>query len=301
MKKGILLIVLTLSCLIQIKAQYIKVADFRRNYTSLVASMNPEYDNAGEACAVICFFVRDDNFEITPNMGSLRTEQMTGEIRIWVPVGTKKLTVRHQGAMTLSSWEIPVRLEPKVTYEAELDITQKRTGAPISVYGQLGYNILSISGPSVALGLDINHHIVELSAVYGINKTDDWYFYSTDGSAIAAYNYQAFRIGLRYGYDIKASEIFSIAPQVGVAYNGLSGNAVENITNSTYKSASSTSALIAVRLSVGLGKKVRLHLTPEYDFGLSKDDVCKLISDNDNTFKGWTDGFNLNTGIMIYF
>ena len=49
MKKGILLIVLTLSCLIQIKAQYIKVADFRRNYTSLVASMNPEYDNAGEA------------------------------------------------------------------------------------------------------------------------------------------------------------------------------------------------------------------------------------------------------------
>ncbi|MBP5778127.1 MAG: hypothetical protein J6W56_11345, partial [Prevotella sp.] len=69
----------------------------------------------------------------------------------------------------------------------------------------------------------------------------------------------------------------------------------------TYKSASSVSALVAVRLVVTLGEKFRLQVTPEYDFGLSKDNVCKLVSDNDSKFKSWTDGFNLNIGLMIYF
>ena len=50
-----------------------------------------------------------------------------------------------------------------------------------------------------------------------------------------------------------------------------------------------------------LSKQVSLQLTPEYDFGLSKEDLCKLIGDNDKTFKSWTEGFNLNVGVMISF
>lgn len=37
-------------------------------------------------------------------------------------------------------------------------------------------------GPSLSLGFDLRVHNIELSAVYGLHKTDDWYFYESDGN-----------------------------------------------------------------------------------------------------------------------
>lgn len=286
-------------------AQDIKVMTFERNITSLIASMDPVYDNAGEACAVVRFFVRDEGFEIEPNLGVLKRENKTGEIRLWVPIGTKRLTVRHQGAMPLSGYEIPVALEPKVTYDATLEITEAKKpqiASNIRFFVGAGYNVLSISGPSVTLGLGISSHIVEIGAVFGLNKTDDWYFYNKAGDVMAAYNYNAMRFSLRYGYELKAAESFSIIPQIGATYNSMTGDGVGSmVQNGTYKSASSISALIGAKFALALSKNFALQLTPEYDFGISKDNVCKLVSDNDTTFKSWTVGFNLNVGLMIYF
>lgn len=305
MKRIKILLAMVVLMGIKLYAQDIKVTTFERNYTSLVASMDPVYDNAGEACAVVRFFVRDEGFEIEPNLGVLKRENKTGEIRLWVPTGTKRLTVRHQGAMPLSGYEIPIALEPKVTYDATLEITEAKKpslSSDIHFFIGAGYNVMSISGPSVAIGLDFNHHVIELGAVFGLNNTDDWYFYNNSGDAIAAYNYQAIRASLRYGYDIKASDYLSFVPQIGAAYNSMSGSAVGSmVQNGTYKSASSVSALLACRVAVNLGEHFKLQLTPEYDFGVSKDNVCKLVSDNDSAFKSWTDGFNLNVGLMIYF
>lgn len=306
MKKILILSALILMSITPLRAQDIQVTTFERNVTSLIASMDPVYDISGEACAVIRFFVREDGFEIEPNLGVLKREDRTGEIRMWVPMGTKRLTIRHAGSMPLTGYEIPVVLEPKVTYDATVELVEKTQafslGSDVHFFVGAGYNVMSISGPSLAIGLDISHHIIEVDGVLGLNKTDDWYFYSSGGNTIAAYNYKAFRLGARYGYDFKASDAFSIIPQIGAAYNSMTGEAVGTIVqNGTYKSASSVSALVAVRLAVALGEKFRLQVTPEYDFGLSKDNVCKLVSDNDSKFKSWTDGFNLNIGLMIYF
>lgn len=303
MKRIILLSLLVLTVVSSVNAQNIQVTRFERNYTSLIASVDPVYDNTGEACAVIRFFGVDNNYEIDPNLGYLRVEKRMGEVRIWIPAGTKRLTIRHQDAMTLSGFEIPLSLEPKVTYEADLEITEKaKSNFWHHVFVDAGYNIMSISGPSVALGADINNHIVELGVIYGVTKTDELYFYDTNGSVKAAYRYQALRASLRYGYDIKLSETFSIIPQIGLAYNVMTGSALSsNPSGNNYKSANSFSALGDVRIAVTLSKHIRLHLTPEYDFGISKDDVCKLVSDSDKTFKSWTDGFSLCAGLMIYF
>lgn len=304
--KKILLLGLILVSVSQLRAQDIQVTTFERNVTSLIASMDPVYDISGEACAVIRFFVREDGFEIEPNLGVLKREDKTGEIRMWVPVGTKRLTIRHAGSMPLTGYEIPVILEAKVTYDATVELVEKTQafslGSDVHFFVGAGYNVMSISGPSLAIGLDISHHIIEVGGVLGLNKTDDWYFYNNSGNAIAAYNYKAIRLALRYGYDFKASDAFSIIPQIGAAYNSMSGESVGTIVqNGTYKSASSVSAFAAVRLAVALGEKFRLQVTPEYDFGLSKDNVCKLVSDNDSKFKSWTDGFNLNVGLVVYF
>lgn len=311
MKKIASLLVLFLTFAIQADAQKkIQVTKFVRNVTSLIGSMNQVEDNTGEACAVLRVRMSDNDFEVEPNLGVVRRETKTGEMLLWIPVGTKRLTVRHYGVMPLAGYEIPVRLEPKVTYDAEVDIVESWTGGKSRSYEDkdyhvfigAGYNVMSISGPSVMIGLDYKHHVIEAGGVYGLNKTDDMYFYNSDGNLKAAYKYQAFRISLRYGYNIDVGNSFSVVPQIGAAYNIMSGTALQNSnSNNSYQSTSSISGLASVRVVAKLSKQIGLYVTPEYDFGLSKEDICRIIGENSNTFKNWTEGFNLNAGIVINF
>ena len=186
MKKFFILLLL-IATMCKAKAQDIEITKFERNYTSLIASMDPVYDNTGEACAVIRFFVRGDGFIIEPNMGMMKQETKPGEIRVWVPRGTKRLTIRKEGLLPLTGYSIPMTIEPKVTYETEV-IVHDGANKHHNVYGGIGYNALSISGPSVALGFDVNHHNIELGAVYGLNKTDDMYFYDSNSDGIGDMN-----------------------------------------------------------------------------------------------------------------
>lgn len=303
--KKLMILLLMIVAAGQLRAQDIQISRFERNYTSLIASVNPVYDNTGEACAVLRFYVREKDFIIEPNLGMMKQEVLPGEIRIWVPKGTKRLTVRKQDWMPLTGYEIPVVIEPKVTYDVELSITEEalkrnKANKGHNVYVGAGYNIISISGPSVALGFDFNHHNIELGAVFGVNKTDDLYFYDSSTNVNAAYNYKAIRIQLRYGYDFKVTDFFSVMPQVGGAYNLYSGNEVLN-SSSNYDSANSMSIIGAVRLLTSFNDRFKLQITPEYDFGVYKDKNCKMIYDFDKDFKSWTSGFNLNIGLIYFF
>ena len=301
--KKIIIMLLAVVTASQLKAQDIEIKRFERNYTSLIASVNPVYDNTGEACAVLRFYSRDKDFIIEPNLGMMKQEQLSGEIRVWVPKGTKRLTGRKNSLMPLVGYEIPVVIEPKVTYDVELKV-KRESNKGHNVYIGAGYNIVSISGPSVALGFDLKHHNIELGAVFGLNKTDDMYFYDINSDVNAAYYYKAIRIQLRYGYDIRVTDFFSIMPQVGGAYNMYNGSEVgSEVVNSSnnYGSANSVSVIGAVRLVTSFNDRFKLHITPEYDFGVYKDNKCKKLADFDKDFKSWTEGFNLNIGLIYFF
>lgn len=303
--KKILIGLLLMVAVSEMNAQDIQVARFERNYTSLIASTNPVYDNTGEACAVIRFFVRDDGFIVEPNMGMMKQETKPGEIRMWVPKGTKRLTIRNGNWMPLIGYEIPVVIEPKVTYEAEISITDEalqrnKANKNHNVYVGAGYNITSISGPSVALGFDINHHNIELGAVFGLNKSENLYFYDSNQNVTGAYNYQAIRIQFRYGYDIRVTDFFSVMPQVGGAFNILNGNEVIK-GNGNYDSGNSFAAICALRLVASFNDRFKLHITPEYDINITKNDNCWWLAKYDSTINNWTDGFNLNVGLMFFF
>ena len=304
MRRILIIGTIFLGCALQMKGQDIRVTQFERNYTSLIASMDAVYDNTGEACAVIRFFVRDLDFEIEANLGVLKKETRTGEIRLWVPTATKRITVRHQGAIPLNSYEIPATLEPKATYDAVLEIRapQKEKGKSNNhFFAGAGYNVMSISGPAIALGGNLNHHIIEVDAVYGLSKSDEWYFYGSNGSVVAANSYQAFRTTVRYGYELMVSDYISFIPMVGGAFNVFTGKAVSGISsNNSYKSGNSLSIAGAVGIALILNDHMRIQLTPEYDFGISKSNLCKKVSENDSKFKSWTDGMNINLTLMVY-
>jgi len=300
-----ILCMLVLTFPIGLKAQDIRVNRFEENYTSLIARMNPVHDNAGEACAVLRCYVRGKNYTIEPNLGIVKSEKLDGEIRLWVPRGTKRITVRHKGAKPLVGFSIPVTIESKTDYDVDIE-TMVHNSEVINednfVYAGVGYQVMAISGPSLAVGVNMNHHIIELGAVYGLNKTDDLYFFNSSGDVKAGFNYRAIKAYLKYGYEIPLSDFFSITPQAGSAYNAYSGTDVANSGSSaTYKSASSLSLLLAARMAVPISKGLQLSLTPEYDGAIYKDETCKLVSSNDDSMKKWHTGFNLNVGLVINF
>jgi len=168
----------------------------------------------------------------------------------------------------------------------------------------LAFNVVSIMGPSLAIGISLDHHNVELGGVIGINKSDELFAYSKDNELLAGFTYKALRAYARYGYEVPLTSTISVVPQAGLALNFINGSKVADIvvTDDNYmKSASALSALIGVRLVAALSPHIKLQLTPEYDFGLSKNNNCKKLSQTDNTIKQWTDGLNLNVGVMAFF
>ena len=209
----------------------------------------------------------------------------------------------------MRNYHIPIRIEAACAYEAEIileDIVDGGTGitppTDNHVYIGAGYNIMSLSGPSLTVGANLNHHQIELGAVYGLNKSDDLYFYDANDNLKAGYNYNAIMASLTYGYEIAVSDFFFITPMAGVSYLAYLGNEASSSTKSTnYKNANSLSAIGGVRLAIGIGKQVRLCVTPEYQAAVYKDENCKLFSSYDDKMKNWHTGFNLNVGLMIYF
>lgn len=299
-----LLVAMTLVMPLQIEAQSVQITKFERNYTSLIASMNQVYDNAGEACAVIRFWYSGEEFIIEPNLGVLKKEELPGETRLWVPKGTKRITVRHKNDKPLRGYTIPIKVESKTDYDADISIavTPITTTSGSLVYLHAGYNIMSLSGPSVAIGANVKHHQIEIEAVYGLNKTDDIFFYDGAGNVMAGYHYNAIKAKLSYGYEIPVSDFFSITPMIGGSYNAYTGNEASGLSKSSkYKSANSISIGGGLRLAVSLGNHFKLCVTPEYQAAVYKDETCKLVSKYDDDMNNWHTGFNLNVGLMIIF
>lgn len=123
MKKLLISLALSLFCVIQIEAQDFKIDNFHENVTDLTAARAGEKDNNGKYAALLRFAVRDNLFEFEPNLGIIRQENATGEVRLFVPEGTKRITIRHPKLGLLRDYVIPVAIQSKTTYDAEIIIT----------------------------------------------------------------------------------------------------------------------------------------------------------------------------------
>lgn len=281
----------------------IRITKFEENPFNIEARSNPIFDNNGDAYAIICFEVRDNNVDIDANYGYIKREDKVSEIKLWVPKGTKRLTIRREKLRSII-YNIPIEIESKKTYKAiiEWDEYVPLANKNHYVYMSAGYSIMSLMGPSLAIGANIHHHNIEINGVYGINKTDDLYFYDSEGNANSGFNYSAIRVGLSYGYELELSDFFSIMPQIGGFYQMYSGtDVIGNNRNSDYKNANAFSAFGALRFTISFSNSFKLFAAPEYDYAVYKDNKCKLLNDFDENFKKWNTGFNLNVGLQIFF
>lgn len=123
----------------------IVLSDFRENPKALIASTNPRYDNAGNACAVIRYNVNDANFVIEPNLGVVDSEVKPGQIIQYVPEDTRRLTIRNGNYMPVSGYVIPVKIRAKMTYDvnvllSESSVRRKMASPDHDNYLGVGYD-----------------------------------------------------------------------------------------------------------------------------------------------------------------
>jgi len=294
-------LLLTYLC-VPITAQNYTVTDFEESLLDVITT-NVK-DRNGNNCAVIKFSTGDNGFTVDNAVSSFEN---AGNLYVFVPGGTDVLTIRHRVHRTLI-YRIPVHIQSGCHYTAIINIKDTHLIGKVDsdkyLYANVGMNIIPFMGPHIAIGYMFKSFSAELGFTYGLNKTDDIYFYGKEASILSAYNYQAMRASLHLGYSLTLSRHITLQPQIGAAYNIINGKEIKDITatNSSYMNGFDIlSATVGVRMTLGFDSHFGLCVTPEYAIGLFNDDGYDLVKKFDKDMESWTNGFGLSVALMYKF
>jgi len=311
-----------------LQAQDFRITKFQENLLDLTAASASVKDRNGDVCAIIKFSLRDDKFVFEPNMGAVKTEKKVGETWLYVPPKTKRITIRHPQLGMLRDYPIPVEIEQKMVYEAEIEITnqdylnsllESKTDTVrivqvrdsivyqekernFHVVAGAGFNVMSVMGPSAFLGFQLKEHSLEAGAVIGMGKVKDVSIYQVDNSAFwGTYDFKPLRFFARYGYGIGASALV-VTPQVGVAITSINGAVMRrsSVGVDLFGKSHVVSATAGCRLGYRLGKSLQLQLAAEYDIAVKKSTGYSALEGLDSKIKSWGSGININAGFAVY-
>lgn len=111
-------VALLLSCL-SVRAQEFKVRSFRPLPNDITAYIAPVRDLNDEACALLKVVCEAD-FAFSTPLGIVQRKNDVGEIWLYVPQGTRLLTIKHPRWGVLRDYRFPRALESRLTYELVL-------------------------------------------------------------------------------------------------------------------------------------------------------------------------------------
>ncbi len=92
------------------------VTAFKALPMDVSAFISPVYDLNGEACALVKVVVSAD-FAFSSPLGIVKRKNDTGEVWLYLPKGSKMLTIKHPQWGVLRNYRFPKPLESHVTYE----------------------------------------------------------------------------------------------------------------------------------------------------------------------------------------
>ena len=103
-------------------AQHIAVKSFRVLENDLDARVNfPRKDQNGDVCALIKAVTTETGFDWDGDqLGIVKTLQKKGEIWIYVPFGTKRITIKHAVFGILRGYTYPLEIKEAAVYEIVL-------------------------------------------------------------------------------------------------------------------------------------------------------------------------------------
>lgn len=103
-----------------------KVAAFTVLPNDISAYIAPVRDLNDEACALVKV-VAPSAFVFSSPLGIVKRKEQTGEIWLYLPKGTKTLTLKHARWGVLRDYRFPKPLESRMTYELRVDVPLETT------------------------------------------------------------------------------------------------------------------------------------------------------------------------------
>lgn len=116
-------ILLFLFCVIHITTAYtqdFRVDSFRQLSNDVSAFINPVKDLNDEDCALIKVIASED-FAFSTPLGIVKRLDNVGEIWLYIPRKSKKLTIKHPKYGVLRDYIFPEKIESHLTYEMHID------------------------------------------------------------------------------------------------------------------------------------------------------------------------------------
>ncbi len=110
-----LTLILLLSCG-QALGQKFRVESFKTLANDVTAFVQPVNDLNDEACALIKVQASPE-FEFSTPLGIVKREDKTGEIWLYIPKGSKKITLKHPEWGIVRDYEFPSKIESHMAYE----------------------------------------------------------------------------------------------------------------------------------------------------------------------------------------
>ena len=99
------------------------VASFRQLPTDVSAFIDAVRDLNGEACALLKVVAPSD-FAFSSPLGIVKRRDEVGEIWLYLPKGTKSITLKHPQWGVLRNYQLGTKLESRMTYEMRLHLPQ---------------------------------------------------------------------------------------------------------------------------------------------------------------------------------
>lgn len=131
-------------------AQKFTIASFRQLPNDISAFVNPVMDLNDDGCALIKVSGSPDFVFSTP-LGIVKRVDNVGEIWLYLPRNSKKITVKHPEWGVLRDYVFPVKIESRMTYEMTVD--QPETVRNIEV-SNIGGKITTIRDTLVVTQVD---------------------------------------------------------------------------------------------------------------------------------------------------
>lgn len=96
------------------------VAGFRQLPNDVSAFVNPVRDLNDEDCGLIKVIASPD-FVFSSPLGIVRRIDKVGEVWLYIPRGSKKITISHPQWGVLRDYQFPARIDSHITYELRID------------------------------------------------------------------------------------------------------------------------------------------------------------------------------------
>lgn len=117
----VLIFVIYSQILPRIYAQDFSIGSFRSLPNDISAFINPVKDLNDEDCGLIKI-IAPEEFAFSSPLGVVRRIDKVGEIWIYLPRNSKKLTIKHPEYGVLRDYMLPVKIGSHLTYEMRIDI-----------------------------------------------------------------------------------------------------------------------------------------------------------------------------------